>query len=313
MLTGAAVGLTSGNFIVVQLICWAATLPNLTNLGNTILVIAPRINSRIVSLGMYDQPFLHSTNDLLWQELCHCIIDIDAEIDLPVQLNRDMSLTDQWLSADLLLSQTCGFPYITRFHEHLQLVATPVYVHEGCDAAEYSSFLIARTGNSPHLHEYRGTRLAANAVDSLSGFVSLQIKLFNEGLRGPFFKQCILSSAHARSLQMVAQDEADLCCIDTVTWGLLIQQVPALRNKLQVIAQTPRFPALPLVASKTLSAATVDVLREALDRVIDNPRATLALQKLGIKEFRQLTHRDYRCILDSHSACGDYQVAEQTE
>jgi hypothetical protein len=29
---------------------------------------------------MYDQPFLHSTNDLLWQEIRHSITDIDAGI-----------------------------------------------------------------------------------------------------------------------------------------------------------------------------------------------------------------------------------------
>ena len=192
-------------------------------------------------------------------------------------------------------------------------MATPVYVQEGCNAAEYSSFLIAKTGSSRHLRDYRGTRLAANSADSLSGFVSLQIKLSNEGLRGPFFKQCIFSLAHAKSLQMVAQNEADLCCIDAVTWGLLVQQMPALQKDLQIIGETQSFPALPLVTSNTLPAATVDVLREALNRVIDNPRAAPALQQLGIEEFRQLTHSDYLRILDSFDASGDYQVAEQTK
>ncbi len=264
----------------------------------------------IASLGMYDQPFLQSANDVLWQALRHSITSIDAQIDVPEDLNRAMSLADQWRSPDLLLSQTCGYPYITRYRDHLQIVATPVYKHTGCSQTSYSSFLIAARGASAVLADYRGKRLAANAPDSLSGYISLQIKLHDEGMPRPFFDQCIFCSAHARALDMVAGGQADICCIDAVTYSLLTSDQPALAGSLQIIDHTSSFPALPLVTSKHTSASTVQSLRKALDHVVHSSDAATALNRLGISEFRQVPHDEYQQMLDSYLQSGDVPVAE---
>lgn len=266
----------------------------------------------LASLGMYDQPFLQSTNDVLWQALRHSITSIDTQIDVPDDLNRAMSLADQWRRPDLLLSQTCGYPYITRYRDHLQLVATPVYHHTGCSQTNYSSFLISARGGSTILADYRGKRLAANAPDSLSGYISLQIKLFDEGVPRPFFGQCIFCSAHARALEMVADGQADICCIDAVTYSLLTSDQPALTDALQIIDHTRSFPALPLVTSKHTSASTVQSLRKALEQVVHSSQAATALNRLGIIEFRQVPHDEYQQMLYGYQQIGDVPVAEST-
>ena len=264
----------------------------------------------IASLGMYDQPFLQPSNDLLWQAIRHSITNIESAIDVPCELNRTMSLADQWRNPELLLSQTCGFPYISRFREYLQLVATPVYSHSGCNNTSYSSVLLSSNGASKQLADFRGKKLAANSPDSLSGFVSLQITLAEAGLKAPFFSQCAFCDSHANAIDSVASGQADLCCIDAVTWNLLCSDQPVLAEQLQVIGHTGHFPALPLVTSVQTSPQTVNVIREALDAVCEEPKAKPALSKLGISGFTQVAHSEYQMILDRYQQIDTSPIAD---
>ncbi len=264
----------------------------------------------IASLGMYDQPFMQSSNNLLWQVIRHSITNTDETINVPGELNRDMSLADQWRSPELLLSQTCGYPYLTGFRDYLQLVATPVYTHKGCSDTCYSSLLLSANDASTELADFRGKRLAANSPESLSGFVSLQITLAEAGLNTPFFSHCTFCSSHANAIDAVASGLADLCCIDAVTWSLLCSEQPELGRKLQVIGHTRLLPALPLVTSKQTSAHTLEVIRDALSAAIADPIAKPALTKLGISGFKQVGHDDYQQILDYCEKINPNPVAE---
>jgi hypothetical protein len=44
---------------------------------------------------------------------------------------------------DLLLAQTCGYPYVTLLRGQVTLVATPCFDFPGCAGSDYSSVIVA--------------------------------------------------------------------------------------------------------------------------------------------------------------------------
>ena len=104
--------------------------------------------------------------------------------------------------------------------------------------------------------------------------------------------------------------QADLCCIDAVTWSLLCSDQPALGEQLQVIGQTGQFPALPLVTSVHTTQQTVNVIREALTVVSEDPKAQPALSNLGISGFQQVADNEYQQILDRYQQIDVNPIAD---
>jgi hypothetical protein len=80
----------------------------------------------IAALPMYDRPEMRAANDRFWQAIR------DRLGDGPPHLTRDRDPWDIWQAPDLLLAQTCGFPYRARLHGRIYLVGTPDYGVEGC-------------------------------------------------------------------------------------------------------------------------------------------------------------------------------------
>ena len=95
----------------------------------------------IASLPMYDRPELRAETDRYWTLIQE---ELAARgVDAPEALLRDGALMPQWESPDLILSQTCGFPYRARLHGRVALVGTPDFGNEGCAPGYYRSVLIA--------------------------------------------------------------------------------------------------------------------------------------------------------------------------
>ena len=256
----------------------------------------------IASLGMYDDPLIRSANDELWQVWRDSIARLSSRsIKPPATLNRDMPLAEQWAHKDLFLSQTCGFPYITKYRDQVRLVATPRYSHPGCDGHCYSSFVITRKNTSGSLLDYRDKTLAANSADSLSGLIALELMLGQSGINAPFFSQCLFSGAHLKSMRMVAANNADLCCIDAVTWALNCRLEPQLADELQIIAQTPSLPGLPLITGQGRNTIFVESLRQAISGSVSEASAADALGKLGITGFDIVDDHEYATILQHYA------------
>lgn len=256
----------------------------------------------IASLGMYDEPALSPANDSLWQVVRTLFKSNTAcSIIPPDKLNRIMPLDQQWNHPDLFASQTCGYPYMTSYHHTLQLVATPEYNHHGCQGPLYSSFLVTASHASSKLADYQNKILAANSQQSLSGLIALEIELANHGITESFFGHCLLSGGHVKSMRMVAEGNADLCCVDAVTWGLARDSDPKLVAQLQTIGQTPMFPSLPIVTSANRDKRFIETLQTALLLSLKAKAAQKPLQVLGISNFAQLTDDDYGHILECYA------------
>lgn len=260
----------------------------------------------IASLSMYDDHSIRPANDQLWQVWRTLFSKLSSlPITPPATLNRDMPLAEQWSHNDLFLSQTCGYPYASKYRRQVQLVATPKYSHPGCSGHSYSSFIVAAKNADTNLSHYADKILAANSADSLSGLIALEITLADAGISDPFFKQCIFSGAHLNSMKLVAQGAADICCIDAVTWAFNCRYQPELTNKLQIIDQTPVLPALPIITGGNKSEEFVKSLQQVLAKSLVTTNAKAALDTLGISGFDHVSDEEYGHILDCYAQVPD--------
>jgi hypothetical protein len=128
---------------------------------------------RVASLSMYDIPETASATDAWWAGLAGHF-SAAGVADPPAALTRPGMGPDFWLRPDLLFSQTCGYPLITKLAGQVKLLATPSYDAPGCDGANYSSLVIVG-GDAPWeaFRDLRGKTCAVNSAGSWSGHRSI--------------------------------------------------------------------------------------------------------------------------------------------
>lgn len=205
-------------------------------------------------------------------------------------------LFDLWRAQDLLLSQTCGYPLVTALADDVQVLAAPVFDLPGCEGASYCSFIVVPQHGARDLEGLRDKVAAVNQTDSQSGMNALRHTLAPLARAGRFLARVELSGSHLASLAMLQSGLADVAAIDCATFGLAQRHAPDRVAGLRVLHTTVAAPALPLVASRALSASQVQDLRAVLH---DLPvQAPGLLQTVSVREFRSMDLDDYRTIAD---------------
>lgn len=69
--------------------------------------------SAVVTLGMYDPPYLNEAQDVLWAALRRALVDQGIERalgPLPQSLDRQRAISDALADPRLALGHTCGYP-----------------------------------------------------------------------------------------------------------------------------------------------------------------------------------------------------------
>ncbi len=236
----------------------------------------------VASLGMYDFGAAVSANDRLWVLLRDrlCAVGIDA----PEALTRGPdAYWPAWEARNLLLSQTCGYPFRSRLAGRVAYVGTPDYGVKGCAPGYYRSVFVVR-GDDPRaaLTDFDGAGFAYNEALSQSGWAAPQTHAAKLGLRLP---PVVQTGGHRLSAEAVAEGRADIAALDAVTWALLQGHDPKARN-LRVVAMTDPTPGLPYITaldgpSDLLHAA----MAEAIAALPPEDRATLRLR--GIVRIAQ--------------------------
>lgn len=202
----------------------------------------------IASLAMYDRAETAAANDRYWQA-------IRARLGFgPDSLSRGGDLWQHWLSPDLVLSQTCGYPYRARLHGRVTLVGTPDYGLEDCPPGHYRSVFVVR-GDDPRddLAAFAADRFAYNEAMSQSGWAAPQTHAARLGFA---FENLRPSGGHRFSARMVAEGQADIASLDALTWEIL-QQHDSFANDLRVIAHTDPTPVLPYITARGREADVI--------------------------------------------------------
>ncbi|MFA9232378.1 MAG: phosphate/phosphite/phosphonate ABC transporter substrate-binding protein [Microgenomates group bacterium] len=229
----------------------------------------------IASLGMYDRAETAEANDRLWAGIRDGLRARD--IPAPDALTRgENGYWSAWNAADLVLSQTCGFPFRAKLHGQVTLIGTPDYGLVGCDPGYYCSVYVARKGDLRRtLAEFSHARFAYNEAMSQSGWAAPQNHAHALGIS---FPPSLCSGGHRMSALAVSQGQADIAAIDAVTWDLL-QQWDPWTTTLREVGRTPQTPGLPYIAAKGADAdATLQAVHDAIIALSADDRQTLRLR-----------------------------------
>lgn len=213
-----------------------------------------------------------------------------------VVLERSNDLPAVWQRSDLLLGQTCGYPYVTRLRGQVALVATPCFDFAGCVGSDYSSLIVVREGSGiAALADACGGIAAVNDPHSNSGMNVLRHAVAPLAIEGRFFNEVKWSGSHAASLRMVREGVADIAAIDCVTYGYIEQEDPASLRGLKALQYSVSSPGLPLIASSDVPEALVARLRAAL--LDPDQRLLEAMRALRIRSCEYRPETDYDAIL----------------
>jgi ABC-type phosphate/phosphonate transport system substrate-binding protein len=229
------------------------------------------------SLPMYDFPEHREHTDRLWSLVADAL---RAEgIAAPDHLARPSELPADWLRPDLLLSQTCGLPFVRRLRGRVELVGAADHGLPDCAPGNYRSRIVVRGGMSVgSLADLRGRVAAVNSDESQSGAGALRtaVQPFSNGR--PFFAHVIRTGSHLGSIMAVAEGRAEVAAIDAVTYAMALRHRAEARF-LRVLSSTPETPGLPFITRPGAPArALFTALADAVDAVGHEARDALMLQ-----------------------------------
>lgn len=216
-----------------------------------------------------------------------------SSLPLPANLSWPDPLLPHWQRSDLLLSQTCGYPLVTKL-TGVQVVGAFHYAAPGCEGPNYRSWIVVREEEKGQsLADFQGRRLAFNSEDSQSGWQGIM-----KMTAGPaFFSATVPSGGHRRSVALVREGAADIAAIDCISWALLLRDFPAELAGLKIIDRTASVPGLPLITSAETPAERVAALRDGLTQVVNDPASRPMLDALLIKGFSPLARSAWQIIL----------------
>jgi ABC-type phosphate/phosphonate transport system substrate-binding protein len=244
-----------------------------------------------------DPPAVREATRQLWAHLRDSLRSAGIT-NVPDALDEAASYDAAWLNADLLLAQTCGYPFVTRLRRQVRLVATPCYDYPGCDGAFSGSFIVVRADDpAKSMADLAGRRAAINDPSSNSGYNLLRATVAPHAHGRPFFSGVVETGGHSASLFTIAENVADVAAIDCVTWGNIRRHAPERLEGLRILCETPKTPGLPVITRAAASDAEVTALRIALDRAVSEPVMAGTFAALGIRSFATLTEADYDPVL----------------
>lgn len=249
------------------------------------------MNHALASLDMYCWP--ESRDD--WQIFWKAIRSELAKLDIPAPqfLTFGKPLEDVWLSPDLLLGHTCGWPYISKLRDQVTLVGRFNFEVEGCAPGHYNSVFIvpensdlSSLGDLQDRDQYNDLAIAVNGTNSQSGFRVLR-EVF-ENIESS--ERLIVTGSHRDSIRAIADGEADFAAIDAVTWELAKLYEPMAQG-VKIIGSSSSKPGLPLItanANHDLAPQLFDAVRSAIE---------VAGEPLGIHSFLPARENDYEVLL----------------
>ncbi len=213
---------------------------------------------------------------------------------LPKELMRSDDPTKLWQSEDLFVSQTCGWPLVTRLADTVRVVGAFRQTTPESVSHFYKSVVIGRVDGSPF--DFQGSVAAVNDLESLSGWISLIAAIHGpqESWRG----EARVSGSHTESVRMLCRGEADVASIDSVTLAHLRRIDSAAINSLFVICNGPLVPCLPIIAHRSISDSQLDELRRAFSESTRDQSIADATSALFISGFDPLELDDYLPLLN---------------
>lgn len=229
----------------------------------------------IASLAMYDFGPAVAANDHLWS-LIRDGLRRQGHAAPDALTRGEAAFWPAWQAPDLVLSQTCGYPFRARLHDKVTYVGTPDYGIEGVLPGYYrSTFVVRKDDPRQTLADFDGARFAFNEDLSQSGWAAPQNHAIARGLR---LHPTVRSGGHRLSAHAVAEGRADIAAVDLNTFALMSEADPVVAN-LKQLELTEPTPGLPFIAGPGADAdLLLDVITQAIAALPAEHRAALRLK-----------------------------------
>jgi ABC-type phosphate/phosphonate transport system substrate-binding protein len=249
---------------------------------------------RLASLAMYTtHPPLAAATDALWAFIRDGLQQAGLP-DVPQALDKSVAYDEAWLRPDLLLAQTCGFPYVKRLRGRVRLVATPVYDLPGCDGPTTRSFVVVhKSSDARSLADARGFIAAINDPGSNSGANLFRAAVAPVARGSRFFSAVVETGGHLASIDAVASGRADIAAIDCVTFGNTLRFEPSRLSDVRVLSETESGPGLPFVTHADTPDEELAAMRRVLALVETTPVLADSRDTLSLRRFDVLGDNDY--------------------
>ena len=250
------------------------------------------------SLPMYNFPEMRSANAQFWGALRGLLLEAGLS-DAPETLVFERAPVPARLEAEMLFSQTCGYPLETMFKGQALRLGAPVYDVPGCTGATHRAFFVVRADfPARRLGDLRGAVFLLNSLLSNSG-MNLPRRALAEIAGGKsVFRQVIETGGHPASLERLIRGEGDVASIDCVTYAFWKRYRPEAAAQVRILAETPASPAIPFVTSVATSPAIVEILRAGLRMLGSETRYEAARAGLKIADIANVPDAAYAGLLD---------------
>jgi ABC-type phosphate/phosphonate transport system substrate-binding protein len=240
----------------------------------------------IATLSMYDWPETRHALEKLWNLIAN---ELEAIGITPASsLAKENEQFPLWTSSDLLIGQTCGWPYAN----HLRGKAVPFarfdYGLDKVPPGFYRSVYIGRSkSDAEHLTSAgslaKCASFAVNGLDSQSGF-----HVFTEITGQPAstiipHDHLVKTGAHRNSVIAVADGTAQIAAIDAVAFELAKRHEPDAAKAVAVIGYSAPKPGLPLITSNTLAGKTDELysaIKTGISKLPEETRETLMIRQV---------------------------------
>ncbi|MBV8776527.1 MAG: PhnD/SsuA/transferrin family substrate-binding protein [Alphaproteobacteria bacterium] len=251
---------------------------------------------------MYNLPEMRAANGRFWEALRGLLIEAGLQ-NVPEKLSFERGPVPQRLEAELLFSQTCGYPLETVFKGQAIRLGAPLYDVPGCTMSQqgptHRAFFLVRADSPVQtLADLKGTVFLLNSPVSNSGMNLPRRALAGIVGSNRFFSRVVETGGHPASLDCLIQGSGDVASIDCVTYAFWKHHRPEAAAQVRILAQTPVSPAIPFVTSATTPPATVDLLRRALRAVASEPRYARVRTDLKIAGIADVPDAAYAGLLD---------------
>lgn len=241
----------------------------------------------VAALGMYDWPEVRAETDQLWVAIRDGLRGLGLEA--PDALDRNADLWSVWRDPALSLSQTCGLPFAAKLSGRVSLLGAPVYDLANCPRGTYRSEIVVRASDPAEgIEDLRGLRFGFNARTSQSGWACFATQIAEPGA---FFRDLVETGSHRNSVLAVADERADVACVDAVSWRLAQRHEPEATGDLRVLARTEATPGLPFITS-VRDELELSRMRLIIETAIETlPPA--ARDAIFLKGFAKMRESDY--------------------
>lgn len=209
---------------------------------------------------------------------------------VPVGLDWSEDVHDSWVDPVCVIGHACGWPVATSLTDQVRVAGAFSLTSATAEGHEYRSVLLARSERRVEDLSNSLPLVAANSVESLSGWISFLVAAGVTEWPG----EVLWTGAHRASLRAVFEGRAEVACIDGHTLSLLRRLEPGADAGLVEIGHGPRIPSPAVVVRRTVDDSALDEVRAALAEVVADPRLADDRDLLMIDGFVPLDEAPYR-------------------